>query len=350
MNSSRERTSLQTFFLLFLLLGTMGLVFIMFRPYLSALLLALTFSIIFSSVHTRVLRIFGNRESLAAFLTVLIILLVVLLPLFFISAQIFEEAQGLYHSLSSNGNGDILNTLTQKVEGFLGKFAPGIKVDIEAVGRESLRWISQNIDSVFSSFVKTLLNLFITIVALFYFLRDGARFRKAIIRISPLPSSEDIVILDKLEATVNSVIRGSIMIAIIQGILSGLGFVLFGVPNAVLFGTAATLAALIPGVGTSLVLIPSILYLFMLGNITHAVGLLIWGTLMVGLIDNFLSPIIIERGIKVHPLLILLSVLGGIGFFGPIGFILGPLVLSFLAVLINIYLLRINRKSIRSSP
>jgi predicted PurR-regulated permease PerM len=109
------------------------------------------------------------------------------------------------------------------------------------------------------------------------------------------------------------------------------------VPSALLWGGVTVIAALVPGVGTSLVIIPGVLYLFFTGDTTHAVGLLFWGVACVGLIDNILGPKLIEKNINIHPLLILLSVLGGIAFFGVIGFILGPIVLSFLFTLFQIY-------------
>ena len=118
------------------------------------------------------------------------------------------------------------------------------------------------------------------------------------------------------------------------------GFWIFGVPNAILWGSFAAIAALIPGIGTALVLTPAILFLFARGEIFSAIGLLAWGVGVVGLIDNFLGPRLMGRGIELHPLIILLSVLGGIGFFGPIGFLLGPLIVSLFFALLDIYSVR----------
>ena len=125
--------------------------------------------------------------------------------------------------------------------------------------------------------------------------------------------------------------------ALIQGILTAVGFTFFGIPNATLWGSVAAITALIPGIGTALVLLPAILYLYFSGETLFAVGLLLWGMTAVGLVDNFLGPKLVERGMRLHPFLILLSVLGGVGFFGPLGFLLGPLVLSLLFALIEIY-------------
>ena len=134
-----------------------------------------------------------------------------------------------------------------------------------------------------------------------------------------------------------SVIKGSIFVALIQGVLTGLGFTIFGVSSPVLWAGVATITALIPGVGTSLVIIPAVLYLFTTSTTINAVGLLLWGVVAVGLVDNTLGPKLVAKGAKIHPFLILLSALGGIGFYGVIGFILGPITIAFLFALFDIY-------------
>ena len=122
-----------------------------------------------------------------------------------------------------------------------------------------------------------------------------------------------------------------------QGVVSGIGLSLFGVPNPVLWGVVAGFAALIPTLGTSLVLIPAALFLLTKGAFVAAIGLFIWALFAVGLIDNFLSPRLVGKGAQLHPLLVLLSVLGGISLFGPAGLILGPLCSSLLLALLSIY-------------
>ena len=147
----------------------------------------------------------------------------------------------------------------------------------------------------------------------------------------------DETIFNKLALAINSVVRGNLAVAIIQGILTAVGFTIFGVPNAVLWGSVAAITALIPGIGTALVIFPAIIFLFISGEALSAFGLLLWGVMAVGLIDNFLGPKLASRGMRLHPFLILLSIFGGIGFFGPIGFLLGPIILSLLFALLEIY-------------
>ena len=164
-----------------------------------------------------------------------------------------------------------------------------------------------------------------------------------LIELSPLNDKEDEGVFDRLELAVNSVIKGNLVIALVQGVLTTIGFMLFGVPNAILWGTVAAVAALIPGIGTGLVFIPAVAFLFFTGANVPAFGLFIWGALGVGLIDNFLGPKLVGSGMKLHPLLVLLSVLGGLMYFSPAGVFLGPLSLSLLFALLSIYA-HISRK------
>ncbi|MEK7557155.1 MAG: AI-2E family transporter, partial [Patescibacteria group bacterium] len=185
----------------------------------------------------------------------------------------------------------------------------------------------------------------IAVRALFYFFRDGEFIVTKLKVVSPLQDRYDASVITRLHDAINSVIRGALLIAVIQGILTGVGLTVFGVPNAVLWGSIAIIAALIPYVGTAAVLAPAIIYLFLIDRVGASVGLLAWGIVAVGLIDNFLGPRLVNRGIKLHPVVILLAVLGGLVFFGPLGYILGPLVISLLFALLDIYPLLLRSRS-----
>jgi predicted PurR-regulated permease PerM len=185
------------------------------------------------------------------------------------------------------------------------------------------------------------------ILSLFYFLRDGKKFIATIIDLSPLHDEFDKKIFSRIILAVNSVVRGSLIIGLIQGLLTGVGFYIFSAPSPVLWGTVAAVASLVPSIGTSLILVPAILFLFFTGQTINALGLIIWGGVAVGLIDNFLGPILIKRDIHIHPLLILLSALGGVAFFGPIGFLAGPVSLALLFALFDIYpdIIKVNKST-----
>ena len=144
-------------------------------------------------------------------------------------------------------------------------------------------------------------------------------------------------IINRLTQTIGGVIKGSLLIALIQGILSGVGLTIFGVPNPALWGVVAGITSLIPFAGTAFVSVPAVIFLYATGHMPQAIGLAVWATVIVGLIDNFLGPIIVGRQVKIPQFLILFSVLGGISLLGPVGILIGPLTIGLLYTLISMY-------------
>jgi len=330
----------QLYFLLALLSGTFVIVFFIFLPFFYALVLAIVSCVVFQPFYERTLHYTRGRKGIAAFLTILAVTILVFTPLTFLGVQIFQEAKQLYLFLTENGGE---NTIANVVEGLTNDFpmlfsvSPEFSFNSDQYFQQGLSWLLGHLGGIFSNFVKLIVSSFMFLISFYYLLKDGKKFKKALAALSPLADADNEMIFKKLEMAVNSVVRGRLAIAVIQGALAAIGFVLFGVPNPVLWATATTVVALIPGIGTALVVIPAVIFLFLRGDNFAALGLLIWGMAVVGLIDNFLGPKLVGRGTQLHPLIIFLSVFGGIGFFGPLGFLLGPLTLSFLFVLLDVY-------------
>ena len=327
------------FFLILLLVGV-ALLFFIFKPYLLALFVGILFAILFAPVYENIYNRLNGRPNISSFITVFLVLVVILIPLFVLGAVLFQEAKdATIHLQSGDGAIFFLEKKIIVIEGYVNNLAPDVNFDIDLrkyIGN-GIGWIAKNLDVLFSEIAKGTVNLFLMIISLFFFLRDGDKIKKIILKWSPLDDKYDERILEKMTTAVSSVIKGTLFIAAIQGFLSGIGFALFGVPSPVLWGFVATIAALIPGVGTGLVLIPAVLYLyFSSAPIWALVGIIAWGVGVVGIVDNFLRPIFIEKGVKIHSFLILLSVCGGISFFGPIGFLAGPITLSFVFALIDV--------------
>jgi len=331
---------LELYFLLSLLLGVLILVFYIFKPFLYALFLAIAFATVFAPIHTKALQLTRNKASLAASLSTLIVLLVVIIPITLLSVQIFQEASQLYGSLI---NGSESGTLSHTISTTLGNVNTVLpipiefSIDINQYTQQALSWLLQNIGPLFTNAAKAAMGTFIFLIALYYLFKDGDKLKKAIVALSPLQDNYDELIFKRLGIAVNSVIKGNLTVSLAQGTLTAIGFALFGVPNVVLWGSTAAIASLIPGFGTSLVIIPGVIYLLATGQVWGAVALLIWGVTAVGLIDNFLGPKVAEKGMRLHPFIILLSILGGLSFFGPLGFLLGPLTISLLFALFEIY-------------
>ncbi|MHB1163018.1 MAG: AI-2E family transporter [Minisyncoccota bacterium] len=336
--------ALQFYFLTSLFIATLIVSFFIFRPFLVTLALATVCAVVLHPFYQSVLRRMSGSPGLAAFLTMLLSIVCILIPLTFITAQIAESAQHLSTSLSGGGGEIYLTTALEHANGVATEYAPNLAMsstDLASLTdqyvQNGLHWLIQNMGRAFGGVAHALFSFFIFLFALYYLLRDGTKLKQLLVKASPLADDDDELVLSRLALAVNSVIHGSLMIALIQGVLTGIGFAFFGVPNSVLWGVAAAFSALIPGIGTSLVLIPGVVYLFLTGATTSATGLLIWSMLAVGLIDNLLGPRLMGRGMQLHPLVVLLSVFGGIAFFGPAGVFLGPLSISLLLALLSIY-------------
>lgn len=338
-----HNNKLQHYFFLILFLIVAGVMLFIFKPFIAPLVLAISFAVVFHPLYAYFLRRFKGRKTLSSLSAVLVIIILVLLPLAVLGSLLFTEAVGLYDSIALRGGGaGVFTTLISNLEGYLQGFFPELNLDIASYAQAGLQWIVGNFGAVFTRFLTVGLDLFIMLVALFYLFKDGDTLRKHYIELSPLVNEYDEQIFKKLAVAINSVIKGSLVIAIIQGVLAGLGMLIFGVPSPIIWGSTAMIAGLIPGIGTALVIIPAVLYLVFTGSTAAAIGLAIWGVVVVGLVDNFLAPNLINRGIKIHPMLILISVLGGIILFGPIGFLLGPLVLALFFALLDIYPLMVK--------
>lgn len=335
----------QFYFLLVLLIATLVLSFYVLRPFVSVFILAVVFTVIFQPLYRKILKFCFNHEGLAALLTTVIAAIIILTPLIFLGIRILQELRQLYVSLIENGGKDnFINIFNGLAESFRRYFLlpPEFSINLQQYLKEGLNWLLQNLGALFSNFASILVTSFIFLVSLYYLLKDGQKLKQAIINYSPLANLDDEMILSKLELAIGSVVKGNFTIALIQGFLTTIGFIIFAVPNAILWGAVASITSLIPSVGTSIVFVPAIILMFIKGQLFSAVGLLLWGVLAVGLIDNFLGPKLIGRGMKLHPLLILFSVFGGLVFFGPIGFILGPIILSLLFALLHIYFYIMN--------
>ncbi|HEY4489601.1 MAG TPA: AI-2E family transporter [Candidatus Paceibacterota bacterium] len=320
------------------------LTFFIFKPFLTPLALAAIFGVVLYPVHRFFLRHVSRSQSLAALATVVLATLVLLAPISLVTILVIGEAQQTYLSLTQgpglvNAQGAILY-----IGSVLEPYAPGsvllaqnIATDMNVYATQGLQWILAHAGVAFSSILGIGLSLFIFFIALFVFLKNGPAIREGLLRLSPLNDADDERIFNRLELTVNSVVRGSLLVSLVQGLVASVGYVIFGLPNPILWGLVTSLAALVPGVGTALVMAPAIGFLLISGQTVSAIGLLVWGVAAVGLIDNFLGPVLMGRGVHLPPLVILLAVLGGLAFFGPVGIFLGPLTVSLLIALFTLY-------------
>lgn len=315
---------------IFLLAGAL------FLPFLAPIALAIMLAVVVRPLHSKVLGAFGGKRTLAALATIATVCVVILIPVTFLVQRLSVESFVLYSQVSGHGIDQFdvtVDSILAPIKNVFPSFNPDVRGAIEYV---SSLFVS-NLGGIFSGTASLFLKAFLFVISLFYVLRDGHRFKRALVELSPLADTYDRQIIDRLVRAINSVVRGSFVISIVQGTLVGTGFLVFGIPNAVLWGTVAAFSSFIPNIGTSIVLVPAMLFLLATGSLGSAIGLAIWGFLMVGLIDNALFPFVVGKGFTIHPVFIMFSIIGGISFFGIVGLFLGPLIIALLFALLEIY-------------
>ena len=308
-----------------------------FAPFITALALASVIVVVCYPVNEFFLhRVTRRNRTLAALLSTLTAFIMIVTPIFLLSTLLVSEFLSFYHTLDTGTPLPIESQLSL-LEDQIKIYIPGFDINISEQLKESILWFTHNLGSIFAGTISVILTFMISILGSFYLFRDGKRLIEWFIRTSPLDDSEDLAIFDRLARSVRSVATGTVLLAIIQGFVSGIGFSLFGISQALLWGSVASLGALLPGVGTSGVMIPAIAYLFYIGSVGPAIGLLIWAIVAIIIVDNIIGPYLMGRGNDLHPFVVLISVLGGVSLFGPLGFILGPVCITLFMVLIELY-------------
>lgn len=328
----------------FLLLGAVGyLVWLLLSPFLPALVLSAIIATVCYPLYVRVKRLTRMKSSgLPSFITTILVFILVVGPIGLVGYLIFLEAASFYAGVAAGKSISIAPTLSM-AQDLVDRFVPNANIDITLYAQQGAGWIASSMGKVFASTASLIGLLVIAFIGLYYLFKDGERLMKSLIRLSPLPDKADAKIIDRLARSVQSVLIGSLSIGLIQGTLTAIGFTIFGVPQAILWGMVAAIAALIPAVGTSLVFIPTVAFLVIAESYTSAIGVAVWGIIIVGLVDNFLGPYLMSRGSSMHPFLVLVSALGGLTVFGPVGFVLGPVIMSFMVALLEVYETHISK-------
>jgi predicted PurR-regulated permease PerM len=182
-----------------------------------------------------------------------------------------------------------------------------------------------------------ILNLFIMLYAMFFFFKDGQKILERIFYYLPLNDEDETRMLTRFTSITRATIKGTVVIGIIQGTLAGIAFWMAGIQGAAFWGTIMTILSIVPGIGAALVWVPAVIILYINGQYVAATLLLAWCAAVVGTIDNFLRPALVGRDAKMPDLLILIGTLGGLFLFGPIGFIVGPIVCGLFLTVWDIY-------------
>lgn len=326
-----------------LLVGvSIGFVWILW-PFFGAAFWAVVLAILFHPLYRRLARRLNQRRSLAASITVVLVLLMVVLPAAMIAAMLAQEAAGLYERVKSGqfslggALDSLLNWLPEWATSWLHRFGVSDLAQLQqrlaaSLGRGA-QFIGAQALTIGQVTLDFVASLFIMLYVLFFLLRDGGQILRHVL--AAIPLSDDLMreLSSKFTRVIRATVKGNIVVALVQGLLGGLIFWVFGLHAPVLWGVVMAFLALLPVVGTALVWGPFAIALLLTGSIWQGVVLLAYGVLVIGLADNVLRPLLVGKDTKIPDFIVLLSTVGGIALFGLNGFVIGPMVAAmFLAV------------------
>lgn len=331
-----EKKRLEIISFLVLCAGVLTLTFYVFQPFLSILVLAAILAMLFRPLYKRMLHYYKGGQSFFAVVIVLLGLVFLIIPIIFFGLQILGQIQGFFSSIQSD-QGQFLQTVQHTINSFSQPLFPNFSFNISDYTSTILNFVSINFSSLVSQTAYIFFQTFFLLLAFFFFLRDGEKISSSLVLLSPFEKEQNKEILESIHNAVTSVIKGTLLVGLIRWVLLTAGFYFFGIHNALVWGSIAGIIGIIPGVGTPFVIIPTVIYLLLTGNILGAIEIGSFGILVIFFIDNMLSVYFFGKGLDVPSIFILFSILGGVIFFGPLGFIFGPIVLSLCISIIDMY-------------
>jgi predicted PurR-regulated permease PerM len=334
----------------FLVLGVLlFLLFSLLSPFVSSFLWALILAMVFYPLYLRCNKLCKGRSALAAFLSTLVVLLLFVVPGVLMMANLGQEVAKGYDALSTiqweSQSQWVMeklqsNGLTERLQRW------GVRSDaLEGMLKDAFTSGAQNFSVYILSKLNNMMRDILTIVAqvvfaliiMFFLFRDGAVYARKVVEFLPLTPERQEEVVERFALTVSSVVRAMVVTSIAQGILSGLAFMVLGVPLPLLFAVVTSVNSFIPILGAASVWVPISIWLFIHGNTSAAIGLALWGFFVISMIDNVIKPMMIGREFRLPLVLVFFTILGGLKLYGFLGVFLGPVILSMGLAFLQIY-------------
>jgi len=318
----------------FILIALAVLSFFLLKPVLMGIIVALILAFIFSPVYDFMVKK-TNSKNLSVSLIMIFLLIIFLLPIWFLTPILIDQSLKVFQATQqidfvgplqkvfpalfaseqfSNEIGLIVSTFTAKMANFLVNFFSGIIL---------------NFPTIF-------LQLIVVFFTFYFVLRDKEEVLSYVRSISPFSKDVENKLFESSKGITASVIYGQVIVGVTQGIIVGVGFLIFGVPNALFLTLLAILAGIFPVLGTTIVWLPVLIYFMIAGESFSAIGILVFG-LISSTLDNFLRPMIVSKRTNLHSAVVIIGMIGGLFMFGILGVILGPLILAYLIILLEVY-------------
>jgi predicted PurR-regulated permease PerM len=322
-------------FLLLIIAVSLAFAWILW-PFYGAILWGTVVAILFAPLYWRLSTLMWQRRTLAAIATVLIVLVMVILPLTLIVAALLQEVSSVYQWIQS---GELnFDRYFQQVFDALPAWAANLLDRFEltnlAAVREGLssglmrgsQFLAAQAINIGQNTFNFIVSLFVMLYLLFFLLRDGEALSRRMREAIPLHAEQKRALFNKFIVVVRATIKGNIIVAILQGTLGGLIFWFLDIRGALLWAVLMAFLSLLPAIGSAIVWLPVAIYFLVTGAVWQGVVLITYGVLVIGLVDNFLRPILVGKEAKMPDYVVLISTLGGLSLFGVNGFVIGPMI------------------------
>lgn len=320
-----------------LAVATAGLVVIVL-PFYGTLLWAFIIALLFMPLQRRLARRLGQRPTVAAVLTMGMVLLIVVLPVTLVSVGLMNEVAALYEQLQS-GEIDpgtwarrLYDSLPASLATQLERFGifdgPSVQRRLLGLLNQAGQLIGGGLLRYGQNTLEWVVSLFIMLYVAFFLLRDGPALVSTLRESVPLPRRHQVQLTHQFSTVIRATVKGNLAVALLQGCLGGLAFWVLGVRGALVWAVLMAFLSLLPAVGAALVWAPVAVYLLIEGRLEAGLGLAAWGVLVIGLVDNLLRPVLVGRDTRLPDWVVLVSTLGGMSVFGINGFVIGPVIVA----------------------
>lgn len=337
----------RTAFVLILVVAVSALFLAVTWPFLKPLLLGALLAGLFHPLYQWVTRRLGGRKSLGAVVTLLLLFILVIGPISAFLGVVVQQAlqvseQAIPWLRQHFGAASTFDAHAWLVQRFpaLADHVPSQEQLVQNVGalaKTAGGLLVAAASRMTAGTAAFLLNLFVMVYAMFFFLKDGEKILEKIFYYMPLSHEDETLVLQRFSSITRATVKGTLVIGVIQGALAGLAFWVAGIGGAAFWGTLMAILSIVPGIGAALIWVPAVVYLFLTGQVLAGALLLGWCAAVVGTIDNVLRPALVGKDAKMPDLLILVGTLGGLFLFGPMGFIVGPIVCGLFLTVWDIY-------------
>lgn len=327
---------------------TLYLNYLILKPFLSPILLGIIFSIVFYPVYLKLLKFAKGRKAIASLGVCLLVTIIIIIPIIYLTSVFVDEItraytkldevleSGRYKELFPLWDTPVFQKLYQKVNRYLEAF----QTDIKSVLLNSVKGISSYSVDIMTGVIKNLalfiINLFLMLFTMYYLLKDSNILSSELKNLIPLTNQQKERIFIRLKDIVHATIYGTFVAATVQGFLGGLAFWALGLSSPVIWGIVMGLLAVVPVLGAFFIWLPASAILFIQGSYISAVFLILWGSLVISMVDNLIWSLLVSNKAMLHPLVTLFSFLGGLIVFGPIGLFVGPFLMAVFLVLMDI--------------